>query len=158
MLKFISIILFFTLFIFKANSEIIKKIEVSGNQRVSSETIKIFSEIKVNDDLNYSDLNDIVKKLYSTNYFKDIKINLENNILKIFIVENPIVQTLSFEGVKNKRILKLLNEQVNIREKNSFIETFNFFKIFFAYKNNRSSNRVFYFFYFLKFNFFIRRY
>ena len=107
---------------FSANSEIIKKIEVSGNQRVSSETIKIFSEIKVNDDLNYSDLNDIVKKLYSTNYFKDIKINLENNILKIFIVENPIVQTLSFEGVKNKRILKLLNEQVNIREKNSFIE------------------------------------
>ena len=47
MLKFISIILFSTLFIFKANSEIVKKIEVKNNNRVSKDTILIFPKLKL---------------------------------------------------------------------------------------------------------------
>ena len=113
--KSILILLFITI---SANSEIIKEIKVSGNKRVSSETIKIFSEMNVNKDLSTNQLNDVVKKLYSTNFF----INVKKNILYISVVENPVIQTLKFEGVKNKRIIKLLKEQVEMREKSSFIE------------------------------------
>ena len=59
--KSIIILLFITI---SANSEIIKEIKVSGNKRVSSETIKIFSEININNDLSINQLNDVVKKLY----------------------------------------------------------------------------------------------
>ena len=52
-----------------ANSEVIKEIKVNGNKRVSSETIKIFTEVKVNKNLNINQLNDVLKKLYSTNFF-----------------------------------------------------------------------------------------
>ncbi len=117
--KSILILLFITI---SANSEIIKEIKVSGNKRVSSETIKIFSEINVNEDLSTNQLNDVVKKLYSTNFFSNVEINVKKNILYISVVENPVIQTLKFEGVKNKRIIKLLKEQVEMREKNSFIE------------------------------------
>jgi outer membrane protein insertion porin family len=117
--KSIIILLFITI---SANSEIIKEIKVSGNKRVSSETIKIFSEININKDLSTNQLNDVIKKLYSTNFFSNVGINVKKNILYISVVENPVIQTLKFEGVKNKRIIKLLKEQIEMREKSSFIE------------------------------------
>ena len=110
--KSILILLFITI---SANSEIIKEIKVSGNKRVSSETIKIFSEINVNKDLTTNQLNDVVKKLYSTNFFSNVEINVKKNILYISVVENPVIQSLKFEGLKNKRIIKLLKEQVAMR-------------------------------------------
>ena len=58
-LIFKSILIFF-IFINLATSEIIKEIKVDGNKRVSSETIKIFSEVKLNTDLNKNQLNDVV--------------------------------------------------------------------------------------------------
>ena len=118
---FKSILIIFIITI-SANSEIIKEIKVNGNKRVSSATIKIFSEIEVNSDLSVNQLNDVVKKLYSTNFFNNVEINVEKNILYISVIENPLIQTLTFEGVKNKRIVKLLNEQIEMREKSSFIK------------------------------------
>ncbi len=121
---FFSSLLLILFITFSAKSEIVKKIEVNGNQRVSSETIKIFSEVKLDSDLNLNDLNDVIKKIYSTNFFKNVKINLIDNILIIDVEENPIIQTLKFDGVKNKRILEVLNDQIKMREKSSFVENF----------------------------------
>ena len=118
---FKSILIIFIITI-SANSEIIKEIKVNGNKRVSSETIKIFSEIEVNSDLSVNQLNDVVKKLYSTNFFNNVELIVEKNILYISVIENPLIQTLTFEGVKNKRIIKLLNEKIEMREKSSFIK------------------------------------
>ena len=105
-----------------SQSEVINEIKITGNKRVSSETIKIFTEVKLNSDLNKFELNNIIKNLYSTQYFKDVSINVKNNILYIYVEENPIIQSILFEGLKNKRILKVLNEQIELREKSSFIK------------------------------------
>ncbi len=117
--KSLLILLFFTL---STSSEEVKEIKIIGNERVSSQTIKIFSEVNINSDLNQNDLNNLLKKLYSTNFFSNVEVNLKNNILFISVLENPVIQTLSVEGIKNKRILKLLKEQIEMREKSSFIE------------------------------------
>ena len=37
----------------------------------------------IDDDINESDLNMIIKKLYETNFFKNINLILINNVLKI---------------------------------------------------------------------------
>ena len=118
---FKSILIIFIITI-SANCEIIKEIKVNGNKRVSSATIKIFSEIEVNSDLSVNQLSDVVKKLYSTNFFNNVELIVEKNILYISVIENPLIQTLTFEGVKNKRIIKLLNEKIEMREKSSFIK------------------------------------
>ncbi len=117
--KSLIIILFIAI---PGNSEIIKEIKVEGNKRISSETVKIFTEVELNSDLNINQLNDVIKNLYSTEYFKDVNINVQNNILYIYVEENPIIQSIEFKGIKNKRILKVLNEQIELREKNSFIK------------------------------------
>ena len=59
-------------------SEVIKEIKISGNDRVNSETIKIFSGVSIGDNLTTEDLNDILKQLYETNFFKDVNLKYEN--------------------------------------------------------------------------------
>ena len=114
------IILFFASL--PAYSEIIKEINVSGNQRISSETIKVFSGVKKDTELDLDNLNDVIKNLYKTNYFENVNLNISDNILHIQVKENPIIQTVVVNGVKNKRILKILNEQIELKEKTSFVK------------------------------------
>ena len=93
---------------FNANTIEINKIDINGNNRISNETILLFGEIENNKNYNDEDLNRIIKNLYKTNFFENISINIQNNILKINVIENPIVQTIEILGVKNKKIIKLL--------------------------------------------------
>ena len=91
-IKQLILIIFFSLFsILKVNSEIVKSIEIIGNERVSSETIKLFSNASINESLDNNDLNDMLKNLYDTNFFKDVSVELTSNILKIKVEENPII-------------------------------------------------------------------
>ena len=81
--KYLTKIIFFTLLIIIAStklvfSEIIKKIEVFGNERLARETIILFSELNVNDNIYSEDLNNSFKKLFDTDYFKEVKINFIN--------------------------------------------------------------------------------
>ena len=61
-----------TLISISSNAEIINKIEISGNERITDETIVLFSGIKLNQDIDQSDLNNIIKKLYETSFFENI--------------------------------------------------------------------------------------
>ena len=80
-----------------AFSEVVKKIEIKGNERISNETILMFSSILENDDLNKKDINDLLIRLYETNFFEDVSLNLNNNILTINIKENPIIEKIIFK-------------------------------------------------------------
>ena len=64
-------------------SEIIKEIEVRGNERVSEETIIMFSKTSINEDLKSQDLNNIIKNVYDSNFFNDVSITFKNNKLII---------------------------------------------------------------------------
>ena len=69
LLKLIGIIFFFTVLTNQSFSEIVKKIEIIGNDRISDDTIILFSEVTTNQEVNSVDLNNLTKNLYSTNYF-----------------------------------------------------------------------------------------
>ena len=77
---------FLLLFLNSVFAETIKKINVSGNERISKETIILFGEIDLKEDFSERTLNKILKNLYNTNFFEDIKINISNNILNVFVV------------------------------------------------------------------------
>ena len=94
-------------------AEIVKKIEIEGNERVNSETIKIFGGVKLNDNLNTDDLNKVLKKLYETNFFENVNITLNNSILSIRVVENPIVQNLIIKGIDNDNLKKDISEIIS---------------------------------------------
>ncbi len=105
-----------------AIAEKIKDIDIKGNERIADETIILFSNLKIGDDINDYILNKTFKNLYKTNYFKDLKINFNKGILNITVIENPIIQTILINGIKNKSILKELKKITRKSEKYPFIE------------------------------------
>ena len=101
-------------------SEIIKQIEIKGNERIPNETIKMFSTVSINDKINTDKINDILKQLYGTGFFSDVKINFDNNILTILLVENPIIENIFFEGVKAKKIKDPIRKNLKLRDRSSY--------------------------------------
>ena len=121
--KKILIIILTILFIpLNLNSEIIKKFEINGNDRVSNQTIIIFSNLKIGDYVNQNNLNNALKEIFSTNYFKDVNLSLKDGIVKINVLENPIIQSVQIFGIKKKNILENLEEITAKIEKYPFIE------------------------------------
>ena len=66
-------------------AEKVEKIIVTGNERISTETIIIFGEINLDEDINETQLNLILKNLYKTNFFDDVKLTLVENTLNIVV-------------------------------------------------------------------------
>ncbi|MFL2902699.1 MAG: outer membrane protein assembly factor BamA, partial [Candidatus Pelagibacter sp.] len=123
LIKLTSLIIITLLFSFSAsNSEVYEEIEVQGNERLSVETVIMFSGLNLSDDLTINDLNSSIKKLYKTNYFKDIKIIQKNKLLKIIIIENPIIQSIKLNGIRNKTLLSELQEVTKKNEKYPFLK------------------------------------
>ncbi len=124
----IKIILFTLLvkfsFINSAYSEQLRAIEIYGNDRLADETIKLFSNLNVGDKIDANTMNDAFKALFDTNYFKNLKINIDTGILKITVVENPIIQEIVINGIKNKSILKELKKITRKSEKYPFVESY----------------------------------
>ena len=118
--------IFFCLFFISENkiafSEIVKDIQVTGNDRISKETIIMFSEIAIDEDIDSTKINRILKNLYKTNFFKDVLVKIENNILEIKIEENPIIEKIDYIGIKSNRIKKLILENSKLKSRSSYNE------------------------------------
>ena len=117
-----SIFIILLLFSSKAFSDTINKIEIIGNDRISDETIKLFISVNIKDEINEVKLNNILKDLYDTDFFKDISINFDNQILSIKVLENPIIENISYEGVKSNRILEFIKQGTTIKQRSSYNE------------------------------------
>ena len=69
-MKKLLLLLFLLSFTNILSAEIIKKIDISGNERVSDETVKVYGGVSLNQDIDNLKINEIIKKLYSTNFFE----------------------------------------------------------------------------------------
>ena len=105
-----------------AKSEIVNKIDIIGNDRVPNETIMMLSNISIGDDISQKDVDNLIKSLYETNFFKNIKISFENNYLSLIIEENPIISQIKIKGIKANRIKEDIIKVLSLREKSSFNE------------------------------------
>ena len=66
---FFTFITIFFVFTSNSSSAVVTKVEVMGNERISAETVFIFGDIKIGDNFESQDVNELIKKLYDTNYF-----------------------------------------------------------------------------------------
>ena len=102
----------------------IKKIEILGNERISDNTILMFSEVSVGDDIGNIETNNILKKLYDTNFFKNVEVIFDKNDLKINVLEFPIVQNVTIEGIKSNKIKDKIFDNIIFKERSSFNEIY----------------------------------
>ena len=105
-----------------SNAEVIKDIEVNGNDRISIETIAVFGDISLGKNYELDDVNILIKKLYESNFFSEIEVEIVNNKLIINVKENPIISSIILDGEKAKKFKEKIDEIIVLKEKSSFIE------------------------------------
>ena len=125
MLKNLKFLIFYSFIVFlnfnnTVLADIVKNIEVKGNERISSETILMFSDVSINDEVNSQKINKILKNLYDSNFFENISINITNNNLLINVVELPIIENILFKGIKAKKIEDEISKDLKLKERSSF--------------------------------------
>jgi outer membrane protein insertion porin family len=121
MFKFI--IQFFILFFFLTGlvkTEEFNNILINGNDRVSDETILVFSDISNKNFLDENSINDVLIKLYDSGFFKNISIVIKNKNLIINVEENPIIQTVFIEGIEKKTLEESLYGVLTLKNRSSF--------------------------------------
>ena len=117
-----SAFIFFSLTFF-SYAEIVEKVLVKGNSRISSETINVYGEIEINKDYTSFEINKILKNLYDTEFFEDIKISLDNKVLNIEVKEYASINSIKLVGEKSSSIAEKILEKLQLQEKSSFIES-----------------------------------
>ena len=121
MFKFFFHFIILSIFLtFSSHSKNYENIIINGNERISNETILVFSEISEDKPLDENSINDILKKLYKSGFFKDVSVKIENNNLTIDVIENPIIQTVFIEGIKRKKTEKNLYKALSLKNRSSF--------------------------------------
>lgn len=120
-LKFITIVFLINLFLFNSgHSEVVKEFKINGNDRISKDTIIMFSKTSIGDEINSNSINLILKNLYETNYFKNVTTKFENNVLQIIVLENPIIEEISYEGIKSNKITNLIKNNTKTKSRSSY--------------------------------------
>ena len=90
--------------LFPLRAEIIKKIEIVGNSRISDETIKVYGKVKEpNSNYSKDELDNILKDLYSTNFFENVSLEVRDKTLIIKLDEYPVVSQLLIIGEKSNK-------------------------------------------------------
>ena len=103
-------------------AEIVEKIEIQGNERISKETILLFSKTKIKDDLNSNHINEILKSLYDTNFFLDVSVEFKSKILTILVDENPIIENITYNGIKSKTLKEKITKDLKLLSRSSYNE------------------------------------
>ena len=123
MFRFLSISIILLIPFSNVNGEVIKKIDINGNNRISDETIKVYGNIELNKDYKETNLNQVLKDLYETKFFEDIKIEIKNNVLILNVKEYPFISQLIVVGEKSQKYTSQLKKIISLKEKRSFIKS-----------------------------------
>ena len=124
LIKKILFFIFLSLYFSKAFGEIVNKIEIFGNERISNETIKMFADVSIEQDLNQNEINKILKNLYDSNFFDDVEISFKKNVLKIKVKEYPIIDKIIIKGIKADKIKSAISKNLSLKSRSSFNQFF----------------------------------
>ena len=90
--------------------EVIKTIQVIGNQRVEANTVASYLLIAPGDPYSDQRIDLSIKTLYRTGLFADVAIEPRDGNVLIRVVENPIINRVIFEGNKSLKEDKITDE------------------------------------------------
>ena len=106
----------------KSYSETVKSIVLDGNDRISEETILMFADVKIGDDLTAGEINDILKNIYESEFFNNVSVDFDKNVLKITVEELPVIQNIIYEGIKANRIKDVVFKGLKLKQRSSYNE------------------------------------
>lgn len=92
---------------------VISDVRVEGLQRVSAGTVFGAIPFNVGDDIDGADIRTIIRSLFKTESFDDVKVGRDGNVLVIIVDERPTIDSIEFEGnkaIKDDALLEGLSQ------------------------------------------------
>jgi len=79
----------------------IKDIRLEGLQRTEPGTVFSYLPVKVGDTLDDEKAASAIKTLFATGFFKDVRLEVEGQVLVVILDERPAIASLEFTGLKS---------------------------------------------------------
>ncbi|HQR51597.1 MAG TPA: POTRA domain-containing protein, partial [Methylophilaceae bacterium] len=77
---------------------VIKDIRIDGIQRTEAGTVFNYLPVKVGDTMDDDKAAQALKALYSTGFFKDVRLEAEGDVLLVTVQERPAIAQIGFSG------------------------------------------------------------
>src|SRR5690606_17540664 len=78
----------------------VRDIRVEGLQRTEPGTVFSYLPVKVGETMDDAKATQAIKALYGTGFFKDVRIEEENDVLIVTVQERPALAQIEFSGNK----------------------------------------------------------
>jgi outer membrane protein insertion porin family len=82
----------------RAEAAVVNRIDVEGNQRVDEATIIAYLVIRPGVEYSRREEDESLKALYETGLFSDVSLDRQGATLVVFVIENPVINEVAFEG------------------------------------------------------------
>ena len=79
---------------------VIKDIRVEGAQRTEAGTVFSYLPVKVGESMDDDKAAAAIKALYATGFYSDVRLEVENDVLIVFLVERPAISQIDINGAK----------------------------------------------------------
>ncbi len=79
---------------------VIKDIRVEGAQRTEAGTVFSYLPVKVGESMDDDKAAAAIKALYATGFYSDVRLEVENDVLIVFLVERPAISQIEINGAK----------------------------------------------------------
>lgn len=101
---------------------VVKDIRVEGIQRTEAGTVFNYLPVRVGDTFNEEQAAEAIRALFATGFFRDVRIEVENDVLVVLIDERPAIAQIDFVGVKefDKEALRKGLREVGLAEARIF--------------------------------------
>ncbi len=91
----------------------IRDIRIEGIQRTEAGTVFSYLPVRVGDTLSDDKAAQAIKALFATGFFKDVRVEVDKDVMVVVLQERPAIAQIAFEGMKEfekDQILKALKE------------------------------------------------
>lgn len=105
-----------------AGAATLSRIDVNGTRRMDAESVRILAGVNVGDNITSGRVNEITKKLQDSGYFSRINVSMVGNILKINLIESPLVSQITVEG-NDDISTDDLKKEIKLKERATYDET-----------------------------------
>lgn len=105
-----------------AYAEKVSRIVINGTERIEPSTVSSYMELKVGDELSGGSTDRVLKSLFATGLFADVKVQNSAGVVTVDVVENPLINQIVFEGNDKIKDEELLAE-IQLRPRQVFTRT-----------------------------------
>jgi outer membrane protein insertion porin family len=100
----------------------VRDIRVEGVQRTDAGTVFNYLPIKVGDRVDNEKASEAVKALYATGFFRDVRLDVEGDVLVVIVQERPTISQIDIVGVREfeKDTLKKALKDIGVADSRIF--------------------------------------